>query len=106
MIITINTASQFREVFINAGRRNDFSYDGLGMLFDYFETCDPMMEVDVIDICCEYEECSFLEYCENYNIDIKGFNDANIKKTAIEHIEYNSVLIGVTDFGNVIYANH
>ena len=47
MKITIDSASQFRDAFHRANRGTQFSYEALGLLFDYFEECDPDMELDV-----------------------------------------------------------
>ena len=67
MHITINK-SQFRDEFRKAGRQDQFSYEGLGLLFDYFEECDPDTELDVIAICCEYSELTVDEICDGYDI--------------------------------------
>lgn len=67
------TQSTFRDAF-HAIRPNNFSYEALGLLFDYFEECDPDMELDVIAICCEYSEDSVPEIARHYSIDL---NDAD-----------------------------
>ena len=56
MKLTIENASQFRDEFRQCGRADQFSYEALGLLFDYFEEIDPDYELDVIAICCEYSE--------------------------------------------------
>ena len=49
----------FREAF-KATRPDNFSYDGLEVLFEYLESyeedCGEELELDVISICCEYTE--------------------------------------------------
>ena len=57
----INTLSQYD--FVDAFkslRPNNFSYEGLLVLFDYFEMLEDelgeQMELDVIAICCDYAE--------------------------------------------------
>lgn len=67
------TKSTFRDAF-HAIRPNNFSYEALGLLFDYFEECDPDMELDVIAICCEYSEDSVPKIARYYSIDL---NDAD-----------------------------
>jgi hypothetical protein len=50
----------FRDAFQKAGRGNNFSYEGLSVLFDYFEEYEDStgeeIELDVIAICCEFNE--------------------------------------------------
>jgi len=61
---------QFRDAFRDMGRNDNFSYDGLGVLFEYFEDLGEdigeEIELDVIAICCEYSEMSYIEIVENY----------------------------------------
>jgi len=68
MINTINKYS-FRQAFKDAGRLNQFSYDGLDNLFDYFEEYEDstgqQIELDVIAICCDFVEYEDLEEFHN-----------------------------------------
>ena len=50
------TKSDFRQEFHLAGRGGQFSYEGLGVLFDLLEEINPDMELDVIELCCEFSE--------------------------------------------------
>jgi len=53
---TLNV-SQFRDAFLrSAERKETFSYEALGALFEYYEEADPEMELDVVGICCEWTE--------------------------------------------------
>ena len=79
MIQTINEYD-FRRGFEEC-RPNNFSYDGLNALFEYFEEleecCENQMEFDVIAICCKYTEYKdFKEFQDNYqDDDIKSIDD-------------------------------
>lgn len=68
MINKINKYS-FRQSFIDQGRQNNFSYDGLTNLFNYFEEYEDstgeQIELDVISICCEFTEYEDLEEFHN-----------------------------------------
>ena len=50
----------FSNAFIKAGRGNQFTYKGQKAIFDYIEeyedSADEEIELDVIAICCDYEE--------------------------------------------------
>lgn len=55
MYITITSASAFRDKFTSAGRGEQFSYEALEVLFDYYDELEDF-ELDVIAICCEWTE--------------------------------------------------
>lgn len=47
---------------MNQIRPDNFSYEGLGFLFDYLEMCDSELEFDPIAICCDFSQCSLDEF--------------------------------------------
>jgi hypothetical protein len=57
MVQTINTHS-FRDAFSKMGRKDQFSYEGLGALFELLEELNEgrTYELDVIGLCCEFSE--------------------------------------------------
>lgn len=98
----------FERAFIDAGRRNTFTYDGLNLLFDYLEQyeedCGTEIELDVVALCCEYDENTWQEIADNYDIDVSNGEDEKAKKEIVrEYIEENTMLVGETDSG-FIYA--
>jgi hypothetical protein len=88
--------SQFRDAFHSAGRANQFSYDALGLLFDYLEDCDPNAELDVIAICCEYSEDTEAQIMQDYNL----HKDEDVAYYLSEH----TAVVGTTDAGAIVYA--
>lgn len=65
------TKDMFRDEFKNMGRQDNFSYEGLGLLYDYlirYEDCDSFVgtELDVIAICCSYSEYTLDEFHEQF----------------------------------------
>ena len=68
MIQTLNK-DQFR-FQMNQIRPDNFSYEGQGVLFDYFEQLEDdlgeQIEFDPIAICCEYAEMTMDEIFEAY----------------------------------------
>lgn len=102
MKITINV-SQFRDEFRRAGRADQFSYEALGLIFDYFEDIDPDFELDVIGICCEYSENMPEEIAKSYRIDIEGMDDGEILDAVTEYLEHNTSICGTTDSGAIVY---
>ena len=77
----------FRRAFEQL-RPDQFSYQGLGALFDYFEEIEDSIgeeiELDVIGICCEYTEYEDLsEFQEDYGKEYKTIEDIEEQTTVI-----------------------
>lgn len=100
---------QFFDEFARMGRKTQFSYAALGMLFDYLEAYEEdtgeEIELDVIAICCDFSE----EYCDdiaaNYNIDISEcIDEVSTVETVREYLQDRTTVIGTTEDGNIIYV--
>ena len=104
---TTVTLSDFREAFRDADRMENFSYDGLEVLFDYFEELEndigEEMELDVISICCDYNEDSVEDIASNYSIDIDGMDEDEMKEAVMSYLTDNSQIVGETDT-TILYA--
>ena len=68
----------FERAFVDADRKENFSYEGLNALFDYLEDYEEQtgeeIELDVIALCCDYAEDTVEGIARNYSIDL---NDAD-----------------------------
>jgi hypothetical protein len=78
----------FRRAFTDYDRNNEFSYEGLGALFDWLSEmsndCTEPYELDVIALCCEFTEYSDLaEIKQSYNT-INNIDDLHDRTIAIE----------------------
>ena len=104
MYQTINTVSTFRDEFRACGRADQFSYEALGLLFDYFEAFEmdtgEEIELDVISICCDYTEDSPENIRDQYGID--GDDEAEVIAT----LEDNCAYVGKTSTGTIVYRNY
>ena len=68
MYVTIDSFSQFMDAFRDAGRKDQFSYDGLQALFEYYNDFEDY-ELDVVGICVEWTEYeSVADAMEAYGI--------------------------------------
>jgi hypothetical protein len=116
---TIDNASQFRDAFRAMGRADNFSYEGMELLFDHLEEIDPDMELDVIAICCDYSEDSPEGVIEAYGIESDSWDgictasayglekEAAAKLKAVTaYLEANTVIIGTTSTGSIVYASN
>jgi hypothetical protein len=100
MIQTINV-SDFRDAFRACGRQNQFSYEGLGALFDYMEEIDPDFDLDVIALCCDYSEDSVQDIAEQYGIEVDSLDE--LEDAVRAHLEENTSIVAELD-GRFLYA--
>ena len=111
IVQSINSVYQFREAFRVAGRMDQFSYEGLEVLFDYLDnlsedTGEPV-ELDVVALCCEYYESSIQELIDNYNIDLSEVDEDDpdsITEVVREYLEENTSVCGKVSDGFVYAA--
>lgn len=101
MIQTINKYD-FINAFRQMGRFDQFGYEALEILFDFFEDIEPNMELDVIAICCDYACDDWKTIAQDYNIDLSECDDEEEKEEAVrEWLNDRTVLIGETSSGFV-----
>ena len=108
MKTTVNVHT-FREAFKRMGRGDQFTYEGLEVLFDYLEElehCEEEYELDVIGLCCDFAEGTAKDIARDYSIDLSALEGASEDEanfldalTAIvrEYLDNEGVLIGETD---------
>ena len=107
MYKAIDTASQFRDEFLASNRADQFSYEGLGLLFDYLEEADPEYELDVIAICCEYAEESVADIASNYSIDLSALDpeaggyEEQCRQIVYDYLSDRTSVVGDTASGFV-----
>jgi len=105
MKITINHAGLFRDKFAACERKDQFSYEAFGLIFDYLEECDPDYELDVIAICCDYAESTPEEIIESYGIEYDG-EKPKAMEAAIAYLEENTSIVGTTSSGSIVYFSN
>jgi hypothetical protein len=99
MKITVSV-SDFRDAFRDCNRQDNFSYEGLGALYEWIEEYEDgsgaETELDVIGLCCD-----FTEYA-----DLKEFQGDYSKEDYpdIDSISEMTIVIPVTDESFIIQA--
>jgi len=89
----------FERAFVTAGRKDQFSYDGLKALFEYLEEFEEdtgdELELDVIALCCDYSEYeSALECAKDYPFDIdKDLDKDEQEEAALEYLRDHTSVI-------------
>jgi hypothetical protein len=102
----------FRDAFKRMGRDSQFSYEALGILFQYLEDYEEItgeeMELDVVAICCEYSESTWQEIESSYVIDMEDIedDDEDLKKQrVIDYLTDEGEFVGEAD-NKIIYRQH
>lgn len=91
------TKSMFKDMFAQMGRKDQFSYDALGQLFEYLEECDPDYDLDVIALCCDYCEDSAENIAASYSIECDDPED--LESVVEDYLNEHTFLIGKTTEG-------
>ena len=98
----------FRDAFKAAGRGEQFSYDGLEVIFDYIESYEQdageQTELDIIALCCEWAEDTVENIIRNYSIDCDDVEDDEIQNHVIEYLEDNTAHAMATAAGDIVYV--
>lgn len=92
----------FRDAFVRAGRKDQFSYDALGLIYDWLEDNDPDYELDVIALCCDLAEQSPEDIARDYSIDLE--DDGNELNNVIDYLHDETTVIGTTSAGSIVYV--
>jgi len=98
---------QFRDAFQRMDRGEQFSYEGLEILFDWFEDLEIMqdqeIELDVIAICCEYSESSIEQIILDYSVDIEGVEPEEVDAFILDYLNDRTIVLGVCLDGAIVY---
>ena len=101
MMYTV-TEDNFRNTFLMSDYKNNFSYDGLTALYDYFSELEDdigqTIEFDLGGIAGEYSELTIDELRDNY------FIDKNID--VIEYLQERTQVIEIENSDRVIIQDY
>ena len=96
----------FRRAF-EQSRPDNFSYEGLEVLFDSLENLEDdtgiEIELDVVAICCDFQESTVDEVIQDYDIDV---SDDEVKADIVrDHLQDNAFFCGETSNGNMVFQS-
>lgn len=109
---TINL-HDFRQAFQNAGRENQFSYEGLERLYEfliqYEDDTGEELELDVIALCCDYSEMTMDEIFDAYP-DVLDLIDmdrprASTYSIVVDYLCDHGSFCGDTSKGTFVFSN-
>ena len=124
----VQTILQYQFVeMMQTARPDNFTVSGLRVLFDYLDQvsdeCSEPMEFDAIAIACEYTEADAVEVYNRYTPDLNLDDDDQavfdlyhntdkahmiediIKPQIIEYLECNTLFVGETNNGSLLFAD-
>ena len=85
---TTVSKGDFRDAFKDYNREDNFTYEGLGALYDYLEELGDdtgeEIELDVIAICCDFSEYEDIDELKKEYNDIIDIDDLRDHTTVIE----------------------
>lgn len=90
-------------------RPDNFSYDGLKVLFEYLEEYEmdigEELELDVIGLCCDFSESTFEDIAALYNVEIDiNENEDEQKQQVIDFLQSEGAYVGET-LNSIIYKD-
>jgi len=91
----------FIEAFKRAGRENQFSREGLEIIFNYLEEMNSSYELDVIAICCEFCEATPQQIAKDYQIDLE--NDGNELNNVRDYLFDETSVLDTTKAGTIVF---
>jgi len=98
IVQTLHTASQFIDAFKQSSRADQFSYEALEAIFNYYEEMGDDVEFDPIGISCDWCEMGWGEIAESYDIDLSECETEEAKIQAVsEYLWENTHSIDLDD---------
>ena len=93
------TFSMFCDAFRDADRNENFTYEGKRCLFDYLEDYEDStgcpVELDIIALCCEFDEAPWQAIVEGYHIDLSDCEDDDERvETVRSYLEDHTMIVG------------
>jgi hypothetical protein len=96
----------FERAFVDAGRKDQFTYEGKKILFEYLEELEENtgqeIELDVIALCCDYYEDTWQNIADNYGIEYE--NDTDGFDAVREYLTDQGAYCGESEQGFVYSA--
>lgn len=99
----------FREAFRTMGHNDNFSYEGIELLFEYLEQYEDStgqeLELDVIAICCDFYEMDPTTINDEYSLDLdlSDMYEAEAAEAVAEALNDQTSVVGTTSAGTVVF---
>lgn len=106
MIYEYITETSFRNAFRRAGRGDVFSIDALTLIYECLQDVELDVELDVVGICCEFEENTARELIADHALVEEGeeLSDHEIFERIEAFLSSETRFLGVTPSGTFVYV--
>lgn len=106
-IVQTLSKSSFIDAFKQSSRKDQFSYEALGAIFDYLEdysdsTGEPV-EFDMVAICCDWAEMTWQEVALSYGVDLSQCTDDDERIGEVESFLCDNTQFLELSDGNFVY---
>lgn len=100
--------NDFINEFKAYNRMDNFSYKGLRVMFDALnelaQDCEMSIEMDVIALCCDYNELSIDDVINEYDIDLSDESFDDKTELVIDYLQDNTMVLGNYDINGADYV--
>lgn len=104
IVQTLHTATQFVDAFKQSSRGEQFSYEALEAIFQYFEDRGDNVEFDPVGICCDFAESHYIDIAETYSIDLNQWFTKEERIEAVrDFIENETWSYVLSDGETIVY---
>lgn len=104
-IIKTLSFDQFAREFEEHNRGDQFSREGLQLLYDYLDELDTY-ELDVIGICCDYCESTAEDAIDDNGLEIEDrdqLDEEDLLEEVAKELGRKTIVLGTTSNGTVVY---
>lgn len=106
-IVKTFNENDFIEEFKSYDRMDNFSYKGLRVLFESLEElandCDMNIEMDVIGLCCDYNELSITDIVNEYDLDLDDVSYDSLEEYVTDYLHDNTFVCGSYELDDITY---
>ena len=107
-IIRTYDFQDFEYDFDQYGRENYFSKETLELIFEYLQECycDSNFEMDVISICCEFQEMTYQDILQDYDVYTSDdMTNEELVDQVREYLHDNTSIVGeyINDNGETVF---
>lgn len=105
------TKSDFTAAFHNMGRGNQFTHKGLCELYDFLTELEDQIgdeqELDVIALCCDFNEDHYTDLMVDMDIDTEHCEDEEeVFQSVLDELEDSTMVVYADeDSGMIMYQN-
>ena len=107
-IVKTVTETDFIDEFKAYDRLDNFSLQGLRVMYDVLsemaKDCEMVIEMDVIALCCDYNEMSIDDVIDNYSIDLSDESFDDKTDLVIDYLHDNTMVLGSYNIDGTDYV--